>query len=74
MDFRGFSLLHRCVLKLNKVDLESLLASLTRSEIDKSDNRGMTACHWAARRGDTTNLALLLRYGADIEKKDINLL
>ena len=70
VESREFSLLLRCVLHITSLDLDNLLASLTKPEIDKPDKRGWTACHWAARRGDITSLTLLLQYGADIEKQN----
>ena len=70
MDSRDFSLLHKCVLNLSTIDLESLLASLAQSEIDKPDSQGCTACHWAAKMSDITSLTLLLRYGADVERQN----
>ena len=72
MESRGLSLLHRCVLNMAPVDLKGLLVSLTTAEINKADSHGMTACQWAARRGDSVSLALLLQYGADCDKQNSN--
>ena len=60
------------MLKLAPIDLETLLQSLPRREVDKADGLGWTACHWAALRGDLNAISLLLQYGADIEKRNEN--
>ena len=64
-----FTLLHRTVLELNLVKLDILVDSLSRSAINESDTYGRTALFWAARRGDSSTVSLLLKYGADPNKR-----
>ena len=64
-----FTLLHRTVLKLNPLDLNTLLASIPREMIDERDARGRTALWWAVRRADYDAIASLLDYGADFNSE-----
>ena len=64
-----FSLLHKTVLGLNPLPLESFLISMTKSMIDVCDAGGRTALWWAARRSDYTTLSSLIKYGADVNKR-----
>ena len=62
---RRFNRLHKIILELESGDLGAELALETISDIDGRDVDGWTALHWAARRGDSRAVALLLAYGAD---------
>ena len=59
--------MHKAVVGLNKLDLETLLESLPRSAINERDVNRKTAAWWAARRGDTSALSLLLKHGAEVD-------
>ena len=62
---RRFNRLHKLVIELESGDLSSELASGAVSDIDGRDADGWTALHWAARRGSSEAIALLLAHGAD---------
>ncbi|KAL9016052.1 MAG: hypothetical protein Q9185_006577 [Variospora sp. 1 TL-2023] len=62
---RRFNRLHKIILELESGDLGAELALGTVSDVDGRDVDGWTALHWAARRGDSRAVALLLAYGAD---------
>ncbi|KAL9112793.1 MAG: hypothetical protein Q9187_007725, partial [Circinaria calcarea] len=64
LEERQFSILHKTVLKLISRNLEEELA-ICRSDIDRIDSEGNTALLWAARRGDSTTVDLLLRANAN---------
>ena len=49
-----------------------MVDGLPRSAINESDAYGRTALWWAARRGDASTVSLLLKYGADANKKAIS--
>ena len=66
----GFTLLHKVVVGLNKLDLSTLLESLSRSDINACDVKGRTAAWWAARRGNNSALSLLIKHGADVNTSD----
>ncbi|KAL9032842.1 MAG: hypothetical protein Q9180_006276 [Flavoplaca navasiana] len=62
---RRFNRLHKLVIELESGDLGAELALGTVSNVDGRDVDGWTALHWAARRGNSDAVALLLAYGAD---------
>ncbi|KAI4235995.1 MAG: hypothetical protein LQ349_002811 [Xanthoria aureola] len=62
---RRFNRLHKLVIELESGDLGAELAFGTISDVDSRDVDGWTALHWAARRGNSDAVALLLAYGAD---------
>ena len=64
---RGLNLLHRTVLKLNPLNLDTLLYSVPRSTVDQPDAEGCTALWWAATSADYTAISSLLDYGADVD-------
>ena len=66
------TLLHKTVLGLNQLDLASLVSSLPRSAIDEVDSGGRTPLFWAARRGDSPKVSLLIEKGADVTKLSLN--
>lgn len=65
LEERKLPALHRLVLGLTGADLEAQLQSSTRVEINALDYQGRTALAWAAIRGDTASLKVLLKYGAN---------
>ena len=68
LDKLNLSLLHQTVLGLNKLDLTTLLASITRPALDAGDAQGRTALYWAAVRGDDATVAMLIEHGACLNK------
>ena len=62
---RRFNRLHKLVNELENGNLGAELISGTVSNIDGRDVDGWTALHWAARRGSSEGIALLLAHGAD---------
>ena len=64
----NFSVLHKTVLGLSPLDLETLLASSPPSAIDDVDSSGRTALWWAATRGDYPAMSSLLKHKADPKK------
>ena len=68
LDKLNLSLLHKTVLGLNKLDLATLLASITGSDLDKGDAQGRTPLYWAAVRGDDATVSMLIRHGACVNK------
>ncbi|KAL8834331.1 MAG: hypothetical protein Q9176_007559 [Flavoplaca citrina] len=62
---RRFNRLHKLIVELESGDLGAELALGTVSNVDGRDVDGWTALHWAARRGNSDAVALLLAYGAD---------
>ena len=65
-----FSYLHQIVLGLVPFELERFLHQEPSHQIDKKDANGYTALHWAARRGDSHSVPLLLTAGADYKSTD----
>ena len=59
------SLLHETILGMNDLDLSALLSSSVRYSIDERDSDGNTALWWAAHKGDSGAVRLLLESGAD---------
>jgi ankyrin repeat protein len=68
-DSLGFTPLHRIVLGLTGADLRTQL-EIAILDIDKPDSGGRTPLMWAARRGDTEALKILIEFGADVQKSD----
>ena len=66
---QNFTLLHRTVLGLNPLDLETLLASSPRLTVDERDASGRTALWWAAFRADCAAMVSLLKHGANANQK-----
>ncbi len=66
---RGFSTLHQIVLGISTA---SLSAELERSPsaVDSTDFKGRTAVSWAAARGDTEAVKLLIRFSANVHLSD----
>ena len=60
------TLLHITVVGLNQLDLVALIDTLPKSAVDEADSAGRTSLCWAARRGDTAKVSLLIDRGADI--------
>ena len=60
------TLLHKTVLQLNNLDLDTVLKNLSIEEINSRDANGRTALWWAAKRSDLHALTLLIQYGADV--------
>ena len=67
---QGLTLLHQTVLKINLLNLNTLLASVPKSTVDERDVKGRTALWWAARRADYDAMVALLNHGADINISD----
>ncbi|KAI9723558.1 MAG: hypothetical protein M1828_004154 [Chrysothrix sp. TS-e1954] len=61
---RYFSQLHELILDLKEGDVEEEILAHP-STMHARDIYGWTPLHWASRRGDVTNTALLLKHGAD---------
>jgi ankyrin repeat protein len=61
-----YTTIHKIVLGLSNLDLESQLQDST-STIDDVDTRGRTALWWAAARGDYETVKTLLEYGASVQ-------
>ena len=64
LEKREFSIIHKIILQLVNLDLESLLQAST-SALNSVDSNGRTALSWAAARGDEKAVAVLLKYRAD---------
>ena len=63
-----FSFLHKVVLDLNPLVLLTVVSDMSISEINQGDVNGKTALSWAAERGDSDAVQLLLQHGADPNK------
>lgn len=68
-DSFGFSSLHKAYLGLSGLTFNQVLASTTRSDIDKSDYQGRTVLSWAAARGDSQSVGKLLTCGGHPDHK-----
>ena len=66
------TLLHKTVLGLNQLDLASLVSGLPSSAIDDFYSEGKTPLFWAAHRGESTKVSLLIDKGADVNKLTLN--
>ncbi|MCJ1401216.1 hypothetical protein MMC11_004428 [Xylographa trunciseda] len=66
---RRFSVLHKIVLGLLTKDLETELQGST-SEINVPDSQGRTPLSWAAARGDSRSVQILLEHGAQANLAD----
>ena len=64
----GSTLLHKTLLGFAHLDLAEVVRNLSQAEINQVDTFGRTATWWAARRGDTSALSLLLEHGGDGNK------
>lgn len=60
----GFSILHKALLGLLRLDLKYLLET-SGTDIDAVDSENRTALSWAAQRGDSQAVRWLLEYEAD---------
>lgn len=65
LENRQFTLLHKVILRLNPVDLSTIVQNMSRSRINEGDAYGQTALCWAAMRKDVKSTQLLLQHGAD---------
>ena len=68
-----FSELHRACLDLSGKSLQDVVTCTGRSSIDAVDNMGRTTLSWAAQRGDSDAVELLLTRGADPKRPDHSL-
>jgi len=66
---RNFTVLHQSVLRLNSLNLEDAL-QLSTSTIDAQCSVGRTPLMWAILRSQTSDVRLLVEYGADITLAD----
>ena len=66
---RTFTHVHKIVLQLLPLDLEKALRK-ERSSVDRADADGRTPLSWAAARGDSKSVELLLRHGASPDTPD----
>lgn len=71
LENRQFTAFHKIILGLSNsgVALESAL-QLTTAHIDEVDSWGRSCVSWSARRGDRASLKTLIKYGADVARKD----
>ena len=60
-----FTTLHRIVLKLDQKDLKTHLQTCSQADINQRDASGFTPLLWAAMRGDSEAVEILLLLGAD---------
>ena len=63
-DHWNLSYIHLIVLGCSKVDLTTFLA-ISNEDIDVADSWGRTALMWAAWRGDSDSVSILLDFGAN---------
>ena len=69
LETQGFSVMHKTTLGLLRKDL-SVELSCSTSEINSKDSNGRTSLAWAAKRGDTKAVEVLLEHGADVSISD----
>ena len=69
LDRRGLSILHKSVLRLSDLQLESILAASTL-EVNAVDSKGRPALSYAAARGDLMALRTLISFGANVQLSD----
>lgn len=65
MESNQYTVFHKIILGLSKLDLELELQQST-ANIDQLDSTGMSPLWWAASRGDVEAVRLLLAYGASV--------
>ncbi|KAJ4175799.1 hypothetical protein NW767_015668 [Fusarium falciforme] len=65
VETKQYSVFHKIVLGLSKLDLKAQLEHSTAT-IDQLDSNGMSALWWASARGDILAVRLLLSYGASV--------
>ena len=63
--------IHLIVLGCSPLDLSTYLP-ISTEVVDVADSWGRTALMWAAWRGDSTSVSILLRYGADAQASSFN--
>lgn len=63
---RGYSTLHQIVLGITNASLSTELER-SPSAVDSTDFQGRTAISWAAARGDTEAVKLLIRFSANVQ-------
>ena len=61
---RGFTWIHKLVLNLEQGDLDKAILR-ERHHLDTRDLDGWTPAHWAARRGASGSLSILLQHSTD---------
>ncbi|XP_787202.4 ankyrin repeat domain-containing protein 55 isoform X2 [Strongylocentrotus purpuratus] len=72
VDKSGRLPLHAATCDKESRTLSALLQSLSINDIDKPDNEGMTALHWAAFHNRPEHIQLLMLRGGDIYQTDID--
>ena len=65
LDDRGFTGLHRVILRLDGRDLRTYLRICPQTDINRGDAQGWTPLQWATRRCDFDMVEMLLQGGAD---------
>ncbi|KAI1685883.1 Serine/threonine-protein phosphatase 6 regulatory ankyrin repeat protein [Pyrenophora tritici-repentis] len=65
LENRQFSLLHKIVLGILAIDLDTMDRARVRSDINRRDKAGKTPLFWAASRKDAAKVRYLLQNGAD---------
>ena len=68
IETQDFSLVHRTILDLNSLDLDTLLATVPKSMIDACDVGGRTALFWTARYDHYNAMLSLLKFKVDTLK------
>ena len=70
-DHWNLKCIHLIILGCSPLDLSTYLP-ISTEEVDIVDSWGRTALMWAAWRGDSTSVSLLLRFGADAQASSFN--